>query len=250
MLGLGTTWMGRQWPPGNQRYARPSDTDIDEQIRSALALVPRDQLLMLDTATGYGDAQQRVGDWLRGRGRRDAVARRVVVATKFGEVFNVRTGHATVDHSAEAAAGQLTRACEVLGGEGSVGVFYSHVTSQLTKEAARAVYEDKALRQFLVAAKRLGLVRMLGTSCSFPDVLRDCLDRGLLDDLDVVRSCMHACSVACCQIKKLKPGKHAGDSGRCPPISTGTPTEHALPGCPLSPCSGSSLGADVRFGVD
>lgn len=183
-LGLGTVWAGRVWPPGNQRYARPSAAQLDAQIRTALSLIPDGESLMLDTAVGYGDAQTRLGQWLRAPANTSTAAR-CVVATKFGEVFHVRLGRTVVDHSAAAAAAQLTDCIEALG---RVDVFYSHVTSQLTPEQAAAVYADADLRAFLRAAKKLGLVRLVGTSCSFPEVLRHAVDAGhLAGVVDVVQ---------------------------------------------------------------
>ncbi len=134
-LGLGTVWAGREWPPGNKRYVRPAPSQLDGQIRTALSLIRDEEHLVLDTAVGYGDAQERLGQWLRDPANAAAAAR-CVVATKFGEVFDAQSGRTAVDLSASAASAQLAESIAVLG---RVDVYYSHVTSQLSKEQAAAV---------------------------------------------------------------------------------------------------------------
>jgi aryl-alcohol dehydrogenase-like predicted oxidoreductase len=134
-LGLGTVWAGREWPPGNKRYERPRASQLDGQIRTALSLIGDGEQLVLDTAVGYGDAQERLAEWLRDPANAAAAAR-CVVATKFGEVFDKQSGRTMVDLSAAAASVQLAESIELLG---RVDIFYSHVTSQISPEQAAAV---------------------------------------------------------------------------------------------------------------
>ena len=166
-VGIGTIWLGRQWPPENSRYVRPSEGAVDVFLRSAFELLPEGQRLMLDTASGYGEAEQRLGAWLSAH---PDLAARVVVATKFGETFDAATGVTTIDLSAAAAASQLAASQRALGGP--IGLYYSHITSQVSADAAAEVFADAELRAVLRAAKDDGRVGLLGTSCSFPDVVR------------------------------------------------------------------------------
>ena len=162
-VGLGLIWVGRQWPPNNPSWERPADAQIDAQIRLGLSLLSSpEQQLMLDTASGYGESEQRVGAWLRGLGAE--LAPRCLVATKFGETFDCATGETVVSHSATAAMSQLAASTEALG---RVDIFYSHITSQLTEAQAEAVLADAELRAALSAAKAEGRVGGLGTSCTF-----------------------------------------------------------------------------------
>jgi hypothetical protein len=55
------------------------------------------------------------------------------------------------------------------------------------------VYADEELRAFLVGAKSEGRVSMLGTSCSYPEVVRAALAAGQLDDLEVVQLAAKNC---------------------------------------------------------
>ena len=194
-LGVGTIWAGRQWPPGNARYKPPAAGALDRQIRTALAQIAPGQRLMLDTASGYGDSEVRLGEWLRAPANAEAAAR-CVVATKFGESFDGASGRTAVALDAAAAERQLSASEAALGGEGGAGrvaLLYSHVTSQLSPEAAAAVYADAALADFLREAKAGGRVALLGTSCSYPAVLRAALEQGQLADLDVVQLAAKAC---------------------------------------------------------
>ena len=188
-VGLGLIWVGRQWPPNNPCWERPTDVQIDAQIRVGLGLLSSpEQQLMLDTASGYGESEQRIGVWLRGSGK--AFASRCVVATKFGETFDCATGETVVSHSATAAMSQLAASTEALG---RVDIFYSHITSQLTEAQAEAVLADPELRAALSAAKAEGRVGSIGTSCSFSTVVRTALAQGWLDDTDVVQLPARVC---------------------------------------------------------
>ncbi len=188
-VGLGFIWVGRQWPPKNSSWERPADAQIDAQIRLGMGLLSSpEQQLMLDTASGYGESEQRVGAWLRGPGK--DLASRCIVATKFGETFDGTTGETITSHSAAAAMSQLAASTEALG---RVDILYSHITSQLTEAQAEAVLKDAELRAALSAAKAEGRVGSIGTSCSFPAVVRTALTQGWLDDTDVVQLPARAC---------------------------------------------------------
>ena len=203
-VGLGLIWCGRQWPPNNPAWQRPSDSQIDAVLRAGFALLAdadaggAPQKLMLDTASGYGESEQRVGSWLTGN---PALASRCVLATKFGETFDCATGDTTVCHTADGAMAQLEASALALGRP--IDLFYSHITSQLTEAEAEAVLADEELRRALAAAKADGRVGLLGTSCSFPNVVRAALTKGWLEDITVVqlpsKTCVAANSQAICR---------------------------------------------------
>ena len=44
VLGLGTIWAGRQWPPQNGRWARVPDSAIDAQLATAVGLLGPNQV--------------------------------------------------------------------------------------------------------------------------------------------------------------------------------------------------------------
>ena len=88
---------------------------------------------------------------------------------------------------------QLTASALALGRP--IDLFYSHITSQLTEDEAEAVLADDELRLALVSAKVDGRVGMLGTSCSFPNVIRTALAKGWLEDIAVVQLPSKTCVV-------------------------------------------------------
>ena len=70
---------------------------MQAQLRAGFALLADDgaaaqQKLMLDTASGYGESEQRVGAWLASN---EPLASQCVLATKFGETFDCATGATT-----------------------------------------------------------------------------------------------------------------------------------------------------------
>lgn len=74
--------MGRCWPPGNARYHAPTPKEIDESLRHFVALKPSSHnRILLDTASGYGRAEERVGQWLKD-GANAELASNFVILTK------------------------------------------------------------------------------------------------------------------------------------------------------------------------
>jgi len=187
-VGLGLIWCGRQWPPNNQGWQRPSDEQIDLMLSTGFDLLGDGAKLMLDTASGYGESEQRVGSWLTNNA---TLASRCVIATKFGETFNCSTGETTTCHTAAGAMTVLEASLLTL--SRPIDLFYSHITSQLTEAQAEAVLADDGLRHALVSAKAEGKVGMLGTSCSYPNVVRTALRKGWLDELAVVQLPARTC---------------------------------------------------------
>ena len=80
-------------------------------------------------------------------------------------------------------------------------IFYSHITSQVNADVADTVLQDAALKAVLTRAKQEGRCVQLGTSCSFPAVVRAALLDGRLDHISVVqlaaRTCISDLSLVC-----------------------------------------------------
>ena len=104
VLGLGTIWFGRPWPPGNTTYRRPPDDEIARHLERAFQVLANGQgILMIDTAAAYGDAEERLGAFLKAH---PGLASKAFIATKWGEEFNPQTGNYDADTIATLQAGQ------------------------------------------------------------------------------------------------------------------------------------------------
>eukprot|EP00040_Diaphanoeca_grandis_P023461 m.127569 g.127569 ORF g.127569 m.127569 type:complete len:264 (-) comp29283_c0_seq2:68-859(-) len=182
-IGVGTIWCGRTWPPNNKSYVDPEQTEIDQYLGDAFGLVPEDKIVMLDTATGYGFSEERIGSWLA---KNPASQKRALIATKFGERFDTTTGATTVDLSAAEATKCLAKSQTLLG---RVDIFYSHITSQVNAEKACAVLADAELTATLKKMRSDGEVKFLGASISHKEALLEGLkkENGWFDHLDCLQ---------------------------------------------------------------
>ncbi|MEM9744695.1 MAG: aldo/keto reductase [Pseudomonadota bacterium] len=111
-LGLGTVAFGRQTDLKYPREIdRPSDAAVDALLARARAL----GINLLDTATAYGDSQERLGQRLRKPlGNATSPAEPWVVVTKLGERYTPEQG-SRFDFSVRALAIDLERSQEALG---------------------------------------------------------------------------------------------------------------------------------------
>ena len=169
-IGVGTIWCGRRWPPQNTDWKEPTQIEVNQHLHSAVMEVASSgNALLLDTAEGYGESEERVGAWLKsgGVGLHD----RIVICTKFGERHDCSTGSTALDHSAGAAERAFHESVRRLG---RVDVFYSHVTSQLSERQAAKVLADQALAATLARLRRESGC-LLGCSLSHESVLEEAL---------------------------------------------------------------------------
>ena len=141
-LGVGTTWFGFPWPPGNASWVPPPDDELHSHLAAALSAAEADggKLLMVDTAAGYGESEARLAalfaahenDAAGGPGLRA----RCFVATKCGEVQRgaAEGGGVVHDFSAAACMASIARSVELLGqggGGSKVDLVYIHLTGQV-----------------------------------------------------------------------------------------------------------------------
>eukprot|EP00041_Stephanoeca_diplocostata_P008363 m.124431 g.124431 ORF g.124431 m.124431 type:complete len:262 (+) comp17284_c0_seq1:44-829(+) len=182
-IGIGTIWCGRVWPPGNTSYVAPTQNEVNAYLSRACLLLPPNsaQNIMLDTAEGYGQSEDKVGQWLK---ENAAISSNILIATKFGENYDAETAETAVDLSPQAALACLEKSTEKLG---RVDIFYSHITSQVSSQTARDVLQDSELKQLLLKLRKDEKVKMIGTSLSHKDVILEALEKGWLSDFDVVQ---------------------------------------------------------------
>ena len=102
-LGAGTTWFGRQWPPGSKNYKNPSLEEIKKYIDYMVQTVPKNNRLVVDTARAYGLGESRIGEILDSERELND---KIFLCTKWGENWKINdlnnlsgAQRGTVDHS-------------------------------------------------------------------------------------------------------------------------------------------------------
>jgi len=148
-LGLGTVGLGRD---KGLKLAAPV-TIPDDAAATRLIDVALDLgVNLIDTAPAYGNAEERLGNLLRGR------RERVVLSTKAGEAFDNATGESCFDFSPEAIRASFERSLMRLGTDRiDIGIIHSD-----GDDVAR-IQRDGVL-DVLAALKAEGKLRAIGMS--------------------------------------------------------------------------------------
>jgi aryl-alcohol dehydrogenase-like predicted oxidoreductase len=165
-FGLGLLEIGKQWGAAGKTV--PDRGAAVEFLEGAYALGVR----LFDTAASYGDSEEKFGAFLRRLPA--AEARKVVIATKFGEHWNAQAGSPFADHSYDALCRSLDRSFERLG---RVDILQVHKTSP-------AVLRSRDLHAALDEAGRRG-VKLIGASTSDPDSAAAALETGRFAQLQM-----------------------------------------------------------------
>ncbi len=178
VLGLGTIWLGRRWPPGNASYSDPSEEEIDKHLEEAfVSMGNKDGVVMLDTAAAYGRSEERLGRFLL---KRPDLARRAFIATKWGEEFDPVTNRSWKDFSVQNLRASFKRSQDHLG---KVDLLYIHMST----DASADVLRDEAVRQEMERMKIDGEVRLIGASISNEAILAEAIEQGSLNGFDVIQ---------------------------------------------------------------
>ena len=207
-LGVGTVWLGRPWPPGNDAYQAPDDAEITAYLDEAFERLcppkkaaaaedaeddfrttarsdsppPPAGLLHLDTATAYGGSEAALQRYFE---QREARRGHVVLATKWGGSYEREVeGDAAYILTAAQLRQDVARSVALLG---PLDLLYIHMPSSVSPEACLGCLRDGNVGAELQELRHTGKVRWAGASISAAPVLRAALDEGLLDDLDAVQ---------------------------------------------------------------
>jgi len=182
-LGVGTIWVGRLWPPNSSTYTEPGWPEIEDFLSTSIQQLSSHGKLMLDTASGYGDSEEKLGEFFR---KHPGLRSKVVVATKFGETYHKLTQKTEVCLDVPSLQRQFQHSLSCLG---SVDLLYYHITSQLSTAQSLAILRDTQLTAKLCEMRRdrVGGLQLLGASISNPEVLKTALEEKLLDHVDVLQ---------------------------------------------------------------
>ncbi|MDO8535731.1 MAG: aldo/keto reductase, partial [Candidatus Omnitrophota bacterium] len=178
-LGIGTIWFGRQWPPDNQSYVSPETSEISGYMDSAFERIcnQEDVLLMVDTAAAYGLSEEKMGQYFKDRA---SLRSKALVATKWGEEFDITTGLSTIDHSVARLKDSVERSFSRLGG--NIDLLYIHGTTIEVLKDVAVIAEMRRMKD-----NNYHGIRYLGASISNENVLEAALKEDLINWLDVVQ---------------------------------------------------------------
>lgn len=179
-LGIGTIWMGREWPEGDSSYTEPSASEIERILNGGFDFTAGSiDRLMIDTAAGYGHSEQHLGGYFRSH---PSAFARALIGTKWGVRFDPETGQSTLDHSVNNLNVSLANSLAHLG---RVDIFYIHGT---TSEVLRDGSVWARMRE--IKEKGEGGIQFLGVSLSnrnAESVLTELLTSPYLNLVDVVQ---------------------------------------------------------------
>ena len=154
-LGIGTIWMGRHWPMDNKNYTLPTKTKVNDYLEQAA----QNGVRHFDTATAYGLAEARLGDFLRDHPEilQDPAT---IITTKCGEQWSPENG-STIDNTLEGLTASFKNSQQLLP---RIDVLYFHkpTLELLTDPKIRAQFE---------AWQNQGLIKQVGVSVSKADLL-------------------------------------------------------------------------------
>jgi len=187
VLGAGTIWLGRPWPPGNASYTYPEKQESEAYLESAYArLGNQEGMVLVDTAASYGFTEERLGEYFRSH---PAQFQKTFIATKWGERQSYDPAKGILeqwtfqpDYSVSNLKESVDRSLKLLG---KIDLLYLHMVGG----AAADILRDRPLMDEMVRMKREGQagIRFLGASISDEKVLEEAVRENLLVPFDVIQ---------------------------------------------------------------
>jgi len=178
-LGMGALGFGRQWPDGNEEYQRPKDQEIRDLILLAYnEATKQGGVLMIDTASAYGDSEQRLGEALEDLDLKD----KVIIATKWGSSQDSWRTNFTIERLEEDVAQSIHHL-------GDINTLYIHYTSQSEPEELESIRPGSPVlaRMAEMKADGYGGIELLGLTISNEEMLKAAYRENLFDAFDVIQ---------------------------------------------------------------
>lgn len=177
LLGIGTTWFGRPWPPENHSYSYPSSEEIDNYLHEIFVKIKETKaLLMIDTAAAYGQSEKIIGEYFR---KNKKLLSKTFIATKWGEEFDITKHLSTLSHSKEHLLASVKRSLSCLG---KIDLFYIHKASRDVLLNHDVITEMKQLK-----TRHFGDIRYIGASFSNECALEEAIKENLIGWADVIQ---------------------------------------------------------------
>ncbi|MBU4342484.1 MAG: aldo/keto reductase [Candidatus Omnitrophica bacterium] len=179
-LGMGTIWLGREWPIGDSSYTVPGLDEIGNHLDKAFARMGNEEgWVMIDTAAAYGSSEEEIGKYLR---KKPDLSQKAFIATKWGEDYNTQTKESSHDYSKKNLISSVDRSLSNLG---KIDLLYIHGTGGL--DQVLGVLKDREVIGEMQGMRKTRNVQYLGISISNTDILNTALGEDLLDPFDVVQ---------------------------------------------------------------
>jgi len=175
LLGIGTTWFGRPWPPENSSYSYPDLEEITNYLDKAFSYAnDKTAKLMIDTSLSYGFSEEKIGQYFK---IREELLKQTLIATKWGEEFDSSTGQCSLDHSREYLKSSLERSFFRLG---KIDILYIHRTNNEVLQDAVVMGEMKKL-------KTSDKISYIGASFSNEKTLGEAIGEDLISWCDIIQ---------------------------------------------------------------
>ncbi len=187
VLGAGTIWLGRPWPPENTAYAYPDQQEISNYLDEIFDRLGNSEgRVMVDTAASYGFTEKQIGEYF---GAHPDRFQKVFIAAKWGE----RQEHDgskgiweqwkfSPDYSLDNLRKSVVESLKHLG---KIDLLYIHMVGGATTD----VLWDRAVIGEMVRMRKdhVGGIRYIGVSISDPKVLEEAVRNNLLAIFDVIQ---------------------------------------------------------------
>lgn len=175
LLGIGTTWFGRLWPPDNSSYAYPDQKEIANYLNTVFSQInDKAARVMIDTSSSYGSSEEKIGQYFKSQ---QQLLKQTLIATKWGEEFDSSTGQCILDHSLKQLKSSLDRSCLQLG---KVDILYIHRTNN-------EVLKDKAVIAQMQNIKQNQKLGFIGASFSNQESLEEASEENLIGWCDIIQ---------------------------------------------------------------
>ncbi|MFA6142127.1 MAG: aldo/keto reductase [Candidatus Omnitrophota bacterium] len=177
LLGVGTTWFGRKWPPDNFSYKYPDFREISLYLDEAfLCAADQDGSLMIDTSPSYGRSEELIGRYLNNR---KELLPKTFIATKWGEGFDASSQTATLNHSRRELVASVKQSLSHLG---KIDLLYIH-------RAASEVLKDGEIIDEMTNMKKTHYagINYTGASISNEAMVETVVKNKLIGWLDVIQ---------------------------------------------------------------
>lgn len=177
LLGIGTTWFGRKWPPDNPSYTYPDIKEISLYLDELFSKISdQEGRLMIDTSHAYGRSEELIGRYF---GNKKELLSKILIATKWGEEFDASSGTSTINHSKANLINSVKQSLSCLG---KIDLLYIHRTTLEVLRDREVIDEMSGMKKTRYAG-----IDHTGASISNEAILEAAVKENLVGWLDAIQ---------------------------------------------------------------